>query len=90
MHHEEEGGEDDYEYFDVPEDFEEDPREAYVKRMIKEKKDQDGFLIRPDYKPGSLASNLDEKEYVTKKEEEGAAKEEEPPKKEKKKEEYDL
>lgn len=89
MHHDEEGGGDEYEYFETPEDHEEDAREAYVKKMIKESKDQDGFLKRPDYKPGSISKNLDGKEY------ESGVKEEEPEEKkprpqEKKKEEYEL
>lgn len=83
-----EGGEgDEYEYFETPEDVQEDSRESYVKKMIKSSKEQDGFLKRPDYKPGSSSTELDEKEYESKpqKEEE---KEEKP--KESKKEEYEL
>jgi|GEM_PF-2401531 len=83
--YEEEGEEgDEYEYFETPE--EENAAKAYVKRMIKDSKDQDGQFKRPDYKPGSSSKEMDEKEYespVT----EGK---EEKPKVEEKKEEYEL
>ncbi|NIO21319.1 MAG: hypothetical protein GTN76_11435 [Candidatus Aenigmarchaeota archaeon] len=85
MDYEEEGGEDEYEYFETPE--EENAAKAYVKRMIKDAKDQDGQFRRPDYKPGSSSKELDEKEYESPVVEE---KEEKPKTEEKKKEEYDL
>jgi hypothetical protein len=85
MDYEEEGGEEEYEYFETPE--EEDHAKAYVKRMIKESKDQDGQFRRPDYKPGSSSKEMDEKEYETKAEEPAEKK---PKVEEKKKEEYEL
>jgi hypothetical protein len=86
MDYEEEGEEgDEYEYFEVPE--EEDHAKAYVKRMIKDSKEQDGQFRRPDYRPGSSSKGLDEKEYETAKEEPA---EEKPKVEEKKKEEYEL
>jgi len=82
----EEGGEgDEYEYFETPE--EEDHAKAYVKRMIKDSKDQDGQFRRPDYKPGSSSKELDEKEYEAKAEESTGEK---PKVEQKKKEEYEL
>jgi hypothetical protein len=86
MDYEEEGdGEEEYEYFEIPE--EENAAKAYVKRMIKDSKEQDGQFRRPDYKPGSSSKELDEKEYETKAEEPA---EEKPKPKENEKEEYDL
>ncbi|NIO23120.1 MAG: hypothetical protein GTN38_03795, partial [Candidatus Aenigmarchaeota archaeon] len=86
--HEEEGGGDEYEYFETPEDVQEDSRESYVKKMIKDSKDQDGQFRRPDYKPGSISKEMDEKEYESPitQETEG----EKPKPAEKKKEEYEL
>ena len=89
MYDDDEGGE--YEYFETPEDVEEDSRESYVKKMIKPSKEQDGFLRRPDYKPSSISKELDEKEYQPPpREEQDQTKEEKPKTGEKKKEEYEL
>lgn len=87
MAYEEEGGEgEEYEYFETPD--EENAVKAYVKRMIKKSKDQDGQFKRPEYKPGSSSKELDEKEYESPVSEEG--KEEKPEPERKKKEEYEL
>ena len=84
MYDDDEGGE--YEYFETPEDVEEDSRESYVKKMIKPSKDQDGFLKRPDYLSNISKESENEYQPLGKEEEP-----KEPPKKEeKKKEEYEL
>ena len=87
---EEEGGEgDEYEYFEVEEESEE-ARKAYVKRMIKDSKEQDGQFKRPDYKPGSSPKELDDKEYESPVTEEPEKEQQKPKVEEKKKEEYEL
>lgn len=84
MYDDDEGGE--YEYFETPEDLEEDSRESYVKKMIKPSKEQDGQFIRPDYS-SNLAKETESEYQPTKKEE---PEEEKPKVEEKKKEEYEL
>jgi hypothetical protein len=84
MYDDDEGGE--YEYFETPEDLEEDSRESYAKKMIKSSKEQDGQFIRPDY--SSNLSKESESEYQPPEKEEEP--EEKPKVEEKKKEEYEL
>jgi hypothetical protein len=91
MYDDDEGGE--YEYFETPEDIEEDSRESYVKKMIKESKDLPETFKRPDYKPGPISKELDEKEYesqVPLPEEPKEEPKENQEKKEENKEEYEL
>ena len=84
MYDDDEGGE--YEYFETPEDMEEDSRESYVKKMIKSSKEQDGQFKRPDYSSNMGKESDTEYQPPVKEEEHN----EEPKREEKKKEEYEL
>ncbi len=79
----EEDGGDEYGHSEEEDAWNEDKRKAYVKRMIKESKDQDPQFRRPDYKAGMESSSVPEASIEE-------AKEEAPKPVEKKKEEYEL